>query len=249
MKLYILNCGQMITPENNILAAFNTPLLRLVIPVPVYLIDHPEHGLVLFDTGFSYQHLSEEMKTGIAWSPILQIRNQIRSLGYDPDGVRHVVLSHLHFDHAGQICDFPQATFHLRRSEWDAALARLSPDYFPEDYLGAAGFHLDFIPEDADVDLFADGSLLCLDTKGHSAGHQSFVVRLPVTGDILLAMDAAHLPAYLTTTEFFQDAWDPALCEKAVEKIKAVSKDCALTILGHDPAMWARCKRAPDFYA
>ena len=38
MKLYIMNCGQMITPDGNILAAFNTEQLRLVIPVPAYLI-------------------------------------------------------------------------------------------------------------------------------------------------------------------------------------------------------------------
>ena len=45
MKLYIMNCGQMITPDGNILAAFNTEQLRLVIPVPAYLIEHPTEGL------------------------------------------------------------------------------------------------------------------------------------------------------------------------------------------------------------
>ena len=65
MKLFYLNCGQMITPPGNILAAFNTELLRLVIPVPAYLIDHPDQGLILIDTGFCFDHLSEEMKAAL----------------------------------------------------------------------------------------------------------------------------------------------------------------------------------------
>lgn len=55
MKLYIMNCGQMITPDGNILAAFNTEQLRLVIPVPAYLIEHPTEGLVLIDCGFDVE--------------------------------------------------------------------------------------------------------------------------------------------------------------------------------------------------
>lgn len=55
MKLYIMNCGQMITPDGNILAAFNTEQLRLVIPVPAYLIEHPTEGLVLIDCGFVWR--------------------------------------------------------------------------------------------------------------------------------------------------------------------------------------------------
>lgn len=248
MKLYILNCGQMITPDDNILAKFNTPLLRLVLPVPVYLLEHPTQGLILIDTGFCYPRLPEEMKAGIAWSPILQIKNQIASLGYDPEDVKHVLLSHLHFDHAGQIEDFPKAVFHLRKSEWDSARACPSPDYFPEDYMGAKDFRLSFVPENEDVDLFDDGTVFCLDTKGHSAGHQSFVIALPRTGKVLLSMDAAHLPAYFDSEDFFQDAWNPALCVQAIEKIQRVRKECALTILGHDPAMWAFVRRAPEYY-
>jgi glyoxylase-like metal-dependent hydrolase (beta-lactamase superfamily II) len=49
---------------------------------------------------------------------------QIESLGFDRRDVRHVVLSHLDFDHAGGLDDFPEATVHLLSSERDAALAQ-----------------------------------------------------------------------------------------------------------------------------
>lgn len=122
MKLYIMNCGQMITPDGNILAAFNTEQLRLVIPVPAYLIEHPTEGLVLIDCGFDYNHLPDEMKYGIAASPLQRLTRQIERLGYRSEDVRHVVISHLHFDHAGQMRDFPKATFHMRESEWSMLL-------------------------------------------------------------------------------------------------------------------------------
>jgi glyoxylase-like metal-dependent hydrolase (beta-lactamase superfamily II) len=49
---------------------------------------------------------------------------QIRRLGFDPRDVRHIVLSHLDFDHAGGLDDFPGATVHLLTSERDAAAAQ-----------------------------------------------------------------------------------------------------------------------------
>jgi glyoxylase-like metal-dependent hydrolase (beta-lactamase superfamily II) len=49
---------------------------------------------------------------------------QIARLGYDPRDVRHIVLSHLDFDHAGGLDDFPHATVHLLRNERDAAARR-----------------------------------------------------------------------------------------------------------------------------
>ena len=49
---------------------------------------------------------------------------QIQRLGYDPRDVRHIVLTHLDFDHAGGLDDFPHAKVHMRLSERDAALAQ-----------------------------------------------------------------------------------------------------------------------------
>jgi len=47
---------------------------------------------------------------------------QIAALGYSPDDVRHIVLTHLDLDHAGGISDFPKAKIHLHQDERDAAL-------------------------------------------------------------------------------------------------------------------------------
>jgi glyoxylase-like metal-dependent hydrolase (beta-lactamase superfamily II) len=49
---------------------------------------------------------------------------QIERLGFDPRDVRHIVLTHLDFDHAGGLDDFPHATVHMLTKERDAAMAR-----------------------------------------------------------------------------------------------------------------------------
>ncbi len=51
---------------------------------------------------------------------------QIRALGYDPRDVRHIVLTHLDFDHAGGLDDFPEATVHMLQIERDVATAQRS---------------------------------------------------------------------------------------------------------------------------
>ena len=62
MKLYIMNCGQMITPDGNILAAFNTEQLRLVVPVPAYsrLSIRPKDWLLNLTAALSTTSLPDE---------------------------------------------------------------------------------------------------------------------------------------------------------------------------------------------
>lgn len=45
----------------------------------------------------------------------------MEALGFRPEDVRHIVLTHLDFDHAGGIEDFPHARVHVLREEWQAA--------------------------------------------------------------------------------------------------------------------------------
>jgi len=52
---------------------------------------------------------------------------QIRRLGFNPEDVRHVVMTHLDFDHAGGLDDFPQATVHLFEVESRNARERRGP--------------------------------------------------------------------------------------------------------------------------
>ena len=45
---------------------------------------------------------------------------QVERLGYGPEDVRHIVLTHFHYDHAGGLPDFPRAKVHIFRDEYEA---------------------------------------------------------------------------------------------------------------------------------
>jgi len=46
---------------------------------------------------------------------------QVAKLGFKPEDVRDIVLTHLHLDHAGGVADFPWADVHVFRTEYEAA--------------------------------------------------------------------------------------------------------------------------------
>lgn len=93
------------------------------------LIETPDAGLVLVDTGFGLECVRRPELLG--WSrhmirPVLReaetaIR-QIEALGHDPSDVRHIILTHLDYDHTGGIADFPWATVHVHGPEYRAGM-------------------------------------------------------------------------------------------------------------------------------
>jgi len=92
------------------------------------LLVKTEQGLVLVDTGLGtddYLHDSGILKlfkviTRMPLDPQQAAIHQIARLGYKPEDVRHVVLTHMHFDHCGGLPDFPWAKVHVYRWEYDA---------------------------------------------------------------------------------------------------------------------------------
>lgn len=90
-------------------------------------------GLILVDTGIGtldiehpWKHLTGAFVLGMR--PTLGLhetaRSQISALGYSPNDVRHIVVTHLDVDHAGGIPDFPEATVHVYAAEHEAATHR-----------------------------------------------------------------------------------------------------------------------------
>jgi glyoxylase-like metal-dependent hydrolase (beta-lactamase superfamily II) len=84
-------------------------------------------GLVLIDTGLGtldYTNMPGILKL-FRWVTIVPLipdetaLNQVKGLGFRPEDVRHIVLTHLHFDHAGGLRDFPWAEVHLHRREYE----------------------------------------------------------------------------------------------------------------------------------
>lgn len=118
---------------------------------------------------------------------------QIQRLGFDPRDVTHIVLSHLDFDHAGGLDDFPHATVHLLRVERDYAFEQRTwmdrQRFRPQQWSTSAKWRVYQASEGETWNGFSrvqqfDGlppELLVVPLRGHTFGHAGIAVN--TTGD------------------------------------------------------------------
>jgi glyoxylase-like metal-dependent hydrolase (beta-lactamase superfamily II) len=131
MRVHHLNCIST-CPLGGALMDGHTLALRGRLACHCLLVEGANE-LILIDTGFGTQDVRSPRPRLSAFFLALvapEFRDsmtairQIEALGFDPRDVRHIVLTHLDFDHAGGLDDFPGATVHLLAEERAAALAQ-----------------------------------------------------------------------------------------------------------------------------
>ena len=147
-----------------------------------YLIRHGDDYLI-WDTGYP---------TGNApTAPKQSLLDLLGQLKVTPAQVKYVGISHYHGDHTGQASEFPQATLLIGKGDWDVVTdpkqAQLAAPL--KQWTSGEG---KVEPVTGDKDVFGDGSVLMLDTPGHTPGHHSLLVRLKDMGNVLLTGDLAH---------------------------------------------------------
>ncbi len=246
MKLYVLDGGRAHLPDMNHLTPDRNVGKPVTIPILMFLIEHPK-GLVVFDTGADVDDTTDPFLDA---DPGQRIDLQIERLGYRTEDVKYVVLSHLHIDHIGGMALFPDATFIVRRQELRAAWW---PDASERGYdfarlLPTRGLKYLQPAEEETLDVFQDGSLLCIDTKGHTEGHQSMVVNLPNSGKVVLVGDAAQVAENLEDSVPPGPCWSNRWAIQQIERLQHMQAEGALLILGHELAALETLRVAPQYY-
>ena len=132
MRIHHLNCGTD-CPVGGALFDGRSRGLYGHIVCHCLLIETNE-GLVLVDTGYGlkdvrHPHTEPSPRITRFMRGLLNIRfreeetaiRQVEALGFRASDVRHILLTHLDFDHAGGLEDFPNATVHVMDAEFSAA--------------------------------------------------------------------------------------------------------------------------------
>jgi glyoxylase-like metal-dependent hydrolase (beta-lactamase superfamily II) len=133
MRIHHINCGTD-CPLGGALFDGRSKGLTGHIVCHCLLIETDAQGLVLIDTGYGlkdvdHPHRGPSPRITKTMRSLLNIKlreqetaiRQVEALGFSAQDVRHIVLTHLDFDHAGGLEDFPHATIHVMDKEYSAA--------------------------------------------------------------------------------------------------------------------------------
>ena len=258
IKLYMFQTGTLKTKLKYI--KMNQSNQDFEIPVPWYLIKHPK-GDVVIDGGNAIEVAINKHEH---WGSVIDeydptmnksenCVDQAKSVGTNILDVKYLIQTHLHLDHSGVIGRFPNAIHIVQRLEYDYAF---NPDWFASPAYIRKDFDKPNIKwkylndKKTDFfDLYGDGSIKIIFTPGHSPGHQSILIKLPKSGNILLTIDAAY------TVDHWENKCLPGLVTsssqagESVTKLRKIARENnALVVTGHDPYAWISFKKAPILY-
>lgn len=218
------------------------------VPMPmdyfVWVVRRGER-VVVVDTGFTPESGAQRGRTLIR-----PVDAALRQLGVAPDRVEDVVITHLHYDHAGNLDLFPRARFHLQDAEMGFATGRhmcqacIRAPFDVEDvvkmvravYAERVVFH------DGDVEI-APG-LTLHKVGGHSAGLQ-MVKAETARGPVVLASDAAHFLANIERQNPFPIFFDLGALAQGWRLARQLAGDDERVVPGHDPLVRALYPAVP----
>jgi N-acyl homoserine lactone hydrolase len=210
-----------------------------------YLVETGDGKRILIDSGYP-PDLPPPPEAAAAEN-VITVIEQLRSLGLRPDDIDLLICTHFDVDHVGYHDAFTKAELVVQRAHYE--LARSGHARF-----ASARAHWDhpslrYRLVDGDVELLP--GLTLLETSGHTAAHQSVLVRLSRTGPVLLAIDAVMFERLFTPERPVSPADENgeqlrASTRKLLDLVER--EHLALVVFGHDGQQWRTLRKAPEFY-
>lgn len=229
----MLNVGWM-TASAAVWRQGDDPEERIRFPVPAYVVE-TETERILVDTGLhpgacadAAAFYDRPQAIGLfSFELDRPLHEQV-----DTATITKIVLTHLHWDHAGGLSLLPSGIpLVVQRREWEAGSDTAAVErnfYFPRDYVDG---EREVVLVDGDHDLLGDGSVELLLTPGHTPGHQS----VRIGDDLILGADVAYFASGLDDHRFPAYGDDMAEQRRSAERLRALRDGGARVIPGHDP--------------
>ncbi len=222
-------------------------------PILAYLIETP-NGRILYDVGCDYGKLATpelREKFFAAKRPEMEppemseaqrIPQYLARLGLVVADVDVVFLGHLHWDHAGGLCDLPGCEVHVHGDELRGARSGRDPAVFPDELATSAQWRVQ------EGEYTVAPGVHAIATPGHTAGHMSMLIELPKGRPVLLCGDAADLHENLDEEIAPGLCWqdDEALALASIRKLKLLAQQEGAELWpNHDFAAFRRWPAFP----
>jgi N-acyl homoserine lactone hydrolase len=225
-------------------------------PILAYLIQTP-NGRILYDVGCDYRKVANpELRRRFLepMRPLFEppqmadeqrIPRYLGRLGLTVKDIDVVFLGHLHFDHAGGLCEIPGCEVHVHRDELAAARTGQDAGVFGDEIAAADGWRI----QSEEYELAA--GVRAVLTPGHTAGHMSLLVELSHGPPVVLCGDAADLRENLDDEVAPGFCWndDEALALQSIRRLKSLAhSEGAVLWPNHDFTFYRGLRPFPACY-
>lgn len=224
-------------------------------PILAYLIE-TRNGRILYDVGYDYNKINNPAQSAKYYNAALgfgapemdesqRLPNQLARMGLSVKDIDVVFLGHLHFDHAGGLCDVCGAEVHIQADELANANTTQDVAYFDNEIIAQANWQV----KRGEYDL-APG-VRAITSPGHAAGHMSLWIELPTGSPIILAGDAADLSENIIDEVAPGNCWQDQteIAVASIRKLKSLADlEKANLWPNHDIEFWRKLKTYPEFY-
>jgi N-acyl homoserine lactone hydrolase len=252
-RLYILDCGTIAPMDPTLFGVKKEEISGdASFVTPCYLVVHPK-GTLIWDVGQIADAEIPDDGTEVVKQDILKAKRrlttQLAALGYKPQDITYLAMSHYHLDHTANANLFAGSTWIVQQAEYDAMfttkdLAIRNSDSY-KDLEDARRITLD----NADHDVFGDGTVLIKTAPGHTPGHQMLYLKLKNFGNLLLEGDLYHLPEERILDRVPTFDFDAAMTRASRAKVEAFLRgNRAEMWIQHDPPTNAKLRKAPQYY-
>ena len=221
---------------------------RLDIAMMIWVLKGVDGRVAIVDSGFHRDQYFKQFTVKDYVKP----SEAIAPLGLKPDQVTDMLLSHMHWDHAGGIDLFPAARVWIQKDEYD---------YYTSDAWQARNTHggidaddvvelvkrniagkVSFVRGDDDTSL----SGITFGVGGKHTWQSQFVAVQTRAHTVVLASDNMYLYENLDTRTAISQTLDSASNLRTQDRMKSLASMPALLIPGHDPAVFDRFPRVSD---
>lgn len=266
VKFYILDTGYLETDKNNVVAGSTActrdhPIVQhefYQLPVMCILIEH-ENGYILYDTGSNPNAMNgywpNSLQNAYSFHQKMEQRLEIQLAlcGVRPEEIDTVIVSHMHFDHTGNLHLFQHADIYVPKADFMMAQTEVRLTNDPEVFSGYCKGDLDVLVKQ--YHLVEEGfeiipGVEIVNLPGHTTGLLGLIVHGQKDGTFIFPMDAVY------TMEIFGPPakasgllFDRELYFKSIETVRRLQKQYHATMIpAHDWDLFQTLRKAPACY-